>query len=133
MLVAGKGAEDSQSFQAKDSKGGFVRPISAFRNWVTPSGEPGATGRGGFAAEAGRYRLIVALSCPCASRTVIARKLKRLEEVLPFSIVEPARTKQGWRLREQDAEGDDFGGDERYLRAYYCRADPNFTGRATVP
>ncbi len=134
MLVAGKWTDDSQSIQTKDPKGGFVRPTSAFRNWVTPNGEPGPTGRGGFAPEAGRYRLFVSLSCPWASRTVIARKFKKLEEVLPVSVVEPAQTKQGWRLCGDGAADHDVGGDdERYLHAFYSRADPNFTGRATVP
>lgn len=34
-----------------------IRQISSFRNWVTPDGRPGPTGRGGFKAQAGRYHL----------------------------------------------------------------------------
>ena len=48
MFVAGKWREDSQSFLTNDPRGGFVRPTSAFRTWLTASGEPGATGRWGF-------------------------------------------------------------------------------------
>ncbi len=40
MLVAGKWTDDSQSIQTKDPKGGFVRPTSAFRNWVTQAASP---------------------------------------------------------------------------------------------
>lgn len=36
MLVNGKWTEDWQPVQAKDEKGGFVRQVSSFRNWVTP-------------------------------------------------------------------------------------------------
>ena len=82
----------------KTHKGGFVRQASTFRNWVTPDGAPGPTGEGGFAAEAGRYHLYVALICPWASRTLIARKLKGLEEAIAISVVEPAMTEQGWRF-----------------------------------
>ena len=38
MLVNGKWTEDWQPVQAKDEKGGFVRQISSFRNWITPDG-----------------------------------------------------------------------------------------------
>ena len=50
MLIEGKWTEDWQPVQATDAKGGFVRQISSFRNWVTPDGAPGPTGTGGFAA-----------------------------------------------------------------------------------
>lgn len=43
----------------------------------------GPTGDPGFAAEAGCYHLYVALICPWASRTLIARKLKKLATWCP--------------------------------------------------
>ncbi|SDL53472.1 putative glutathione S-transferase [Paracoccus chinensis] len=55
---------DWQPVQARDEKGGFVHQTSSFHNWVTPEGSLGPTGEGGFAAEAGRYHLYVALICP---------------------------------------------------------------------
>ena len=82
MLVDGKWTADWQPVQAKDAKGGFVRQVSSFRNWVTPDGAPGPTGEGGFRAEPGRYHLYAAIICPWATRALIARKLKGLEEVV---------------------------------------------------
>ena len=82
MLVNGKWMADWQPVQAKDDHGRFVRQMSSFRNWITPDGSPGPTGTAGFLAEAGRYRLYVALICPWASRTLIARKLKGLEDLI---------------------------------------------------
>jgi glutathionyl-hydroquinone reductase len=70
MLVDGKWEADWQPVQKVDEKGRFVRQTSSFRNWITPDGSPGPTGTGGFKAEAGRYRLYVALICPWASRTL---------------------------------------------------------------
>ncbi len=128
MLVDGKWVENWQPVQATDDKGGFVRQISGFRNWVTPDGAPGPTGTGGFRAEAGRYRLYVALICPWASRTLIARKLKGLEEVVALSVVEPEIGDQGWRF----AVPDPVTGAE-YMHGIYTLADPHYTGRATVP
>ena len=133
MLVNGKWTEDWQPVQAKDAKGGFVRQTSSFRNWVTPDGTPGPTGEGGFAAEAGRYHLYVALICPWASRTLIARKLKKLEDVVSVSVVEPALTDQGWRFGDYPgADRDELNG-ATFLHELYSRADDGFTGRATVP
>ena len=87
MLLDGKWVANWQPVQAKDEKGGFVRQVSSFRNWVTPDGAPGPTGRGGFRAEAGRYHLYVALICPWASRTLIARTLSGPGDVISVSVV----------------------------------------------
>ncbi|TNC73705.1 glutathione S-transferase family protein [Rubellimicrobium roseum] len=129
MLVNGRWTEDWQPVQAKDEKGGFVRQVSSFRHWVTPDGSPGPTGRGGFPAEAGRYHLHVALICPWASRTLIGRALKGLEKVISVSVVEPELSTQGWRF---PGDGDPVTG-AGYLHQIYTAADPDFTGRATVP
>lgn len=133
MLVDGKWTTDWQPVQAKDEKGGFVRQISSFRNWVTPDGSAGPTGKDGFKAEAGRYHLYVALICPWASRTLIGRKLKKLEDVISVSVLEPTLSDQGWRFgKYPDADRDVLNG-ATYLHEIYTQADPVFSGRATVP
>jgi glutathionyl-hydroquinone reductase len=129
MLVNGKWTENWQPVQAKDAKGGFVRQVSTFRNWVTPDGSAGPTGAGGFKAEAGRYHLYVAMICPWACRTLMARKLKGLEEAISVSIVEPELTDQGWRF----ATGADAVNAATYMHEVYTKADPQVNGRATVP
>lgn len=129
MLVNGKWVAKWDPVQAKDDKGGFVRQTSTFRNWVTPDGSPGPTGTGGFKAEAGRYHLYVALICPWASRTLMARKLKGLEDVVTLSIVDPELTDEGWRF----APGADPVNNATYMHDLYRKADPQVNGRATVP
>lgn len=133
MLVDGKWTEDWQPVQAKDEKGGFVRQISGFRNWVTPDGSVGPTGEAGFKAEAGRYHLYVAYICPWASRTLIGRKLKGLEDVISLSVVEPALTDQGWRFGDYPGSDRDSLNHATYMHEIYTKADPHYTGRATVP
>jgi len=128
MLVDGKWVADWQPVQAKDEKGGFVRQVSSFRNWVTPDGSAGPTGTGGFKAEAARYHLYVALICPWASRTLMGRALKKLEDLISVTVVEPQVTNEGWRF----ATPDPLNG-ASYMHQIYTRADPHFTGRATVP
>lgn len=133
MLVDGKWQENWQPVQKADKDGRFVRQVSSFRNWITPDGSAGPTGEGGFKAEAGRYRLYVALICPWASRTLIARALKGLEGVIPVTIVNPTLTDQGWQFGGYPGADEDplFG--STYMHELYTRADPEFTGRATVP
>lgn len=133
MLVDGKWTADWHPVQATDAKGGFVRQISGFRNWVTPDGCAGQTGEGGFKAEAGRYHLYVALICPWASRTLIGRALKKLEDVISVSVVEPALSDQGWRFGDYPEANRDELNSATYLHEIYTNADPHYTGRATVP
>jgi putative glutathione S-transferase len=118
--------------------GHFVRDQSAFRNWVTSDGSPGPTGVGGFEAEAGRYHLYVALACPWAHRTLIFRKLKKLEQVISISVVDPFMGEHGWSFSASDGSitpgstRDDING-ARYLYEIYALAKPHYTGRVTVP
>ena len=133
MLVDGKWTAEWKPVEKTDEKGGFVRQTSSFRNWVTPDGKAGPTGEAGFAAEAGRYHLYVALICPWASRTLIGRKLKGLEDVISLSIVEPAISDEGWRFGDYPGATADTVNGATYLHQVYTKADPHFTGRATVP
>jgi len=133
MLIKGKWTANWHPVQSKDSDGRFVRQTSSFRHWITPDGRPGPSGDGGFKAEANRYRLYVALICPWASRVLMARKLKQLDALIPVTVVEPALTDQGWRFGDYPGSDADplFG--SNYMHEIYTRADPDFTGRATVP
>ena len=133
MLVKGRWVSDWHPVQATDEKGGFVRQTSSFRNWITPDGSAGPTGEGSFPAEKGRYHLYVAYICPWASRTLIARKLKKLEEVVSLSVVEPALTDQGWRFGDYPGATRDEVNGATYLHEIYTLADPQVSGRATVP
>jgi putative glutathione S-transferase len=133
MLVNGKWTAAWDPVHAKDAKGGFVRQTSSFRNWVTPDGSPGPTGEAGFAAAAGRYHLYVALICPWASRTLIARALKRLDSAITVTVVEPALGDEGWRFGDDPVSRPDPLHGARHLHELYTRADPDYTGRATVP
>jgi putative glutathione S-transferase len=129
QLVDGVWQDDTE--QHKDGR--FVRPATKFRNWVTPDGAPGPSGDGGFAAEPGRYHLYVSLACPWASRTIIFRKLKKLEDVISLSVVSWHMGKDGWTFdKSEGSTGDAINGKQK-LSEIYVAADPHFTGRVTVP
>jgi putative glutathione S-transferase len=118
--------------------GHFVRDQSAFRNWVTADGSPGPTGAGGFKAEPGRYHLYVSLACPWAHRTLIFRKLKKLDDTISLSVVDPFMGENGWSFSAADGSltdgstRDEVNG-ARHLYEIYTMARPDYTGRVTVP
>ena len=118
------------SEQASAGDGRFHRAETNFRNWITPDGAPGPSGEGGFAAETNRYHLYVAWACPWAHRTLIFRKLKRLESFVGVSIVEPLLGEDGWIFSER--RPDHLNGRER-LYEVYAAARADYTGRASVP
>jgi putative glutathione S-transferase len=133
MMIDGKWAKSWEPVQAKDRDGRFVRQVSGFRNWITPDGRPGPTGEGGFRAEPGRYRLFVGFICPWASRTLAVRKLKGLEDIISVSVISPQMTDEGWAFEGfPGATGDPLFG-SRFIHEIYTKADPHYTGRATVP
>lgn len=117
-----------------DADGGrFVRSASQFRHWITADGSPGPSGRGGFAAAPGRYHLYVSLACPWAHRTLIFRALKGLEGMIGVSVVNPLMGPEGWTFAPGEGVlADPVHGASR-LHELYCRADPGYTGRVTVP
>jgi putative glutathione S-transferase len=121
-------------YDTKSTGGRFQRSAAQFRNWVTTDGQPGEHGTGGFKAEPDRYHLYVSLACPWAHRTLLMRKLKGLEQIIPVSVVNPLMFEHGWTF------GTDFPavtGDPLYHADYlyqlYLRADPHYSGRVTVP
>jgi len=133
MLVNGVWKDNWQPVQAKDEQGRFIRQTSSFRNWVTRDGAPGPTGTGGFKAEPGRYHLYVAYICPWASRTLIARELKGLRDIIGVTVVNPRLTDQGWQFGGYPGAQEDTLNGARYMHELYTRADPHISGRATVP
>lgn len=111
-------------YDTQKSAGHFQRQESVFRNHIT------ADGRSGFAAAAGRYHLYVSYACPWAHRTLIFRKLKRLEAVISVSTVDWRMLENGWEFTE--TLPDPLYG-STFLHQIYTRARPDYTGRVTVP
>ncbi|HKX60338.1 MAG TPA: glutathione S-transferase family protein [Verrucomicrobiae bacterium] len=118
----------SAQFPEEESDSGeFQRQEDAFRAWVTDDGSSP------HPAAAGRYHLYVSLACPWASRTLIVRKLKRLEESVGVTVVDPIRDDQGWAFRDGPGYSRDPVNGFRFLREAYEATDPDFSGRVTVP
>ena len=127
------GVWQSQWYDTSANGGRFVPAEPVFRNWVTPDGKPGPSGDGGFAAERDRYHLYVSLACPYAHRTVIFRKLKKLESVISMSILDPVMGEQGWQFGSGPGTTADTVNGKHRLGEIYLLADPRYTGRVSVP
>ena len=121
-------------YDTESTGGKFVRSTAKFRNWITADGTAGPSGDGGFKAESGRYHLYVSLACPWAHRTLIFRALKGLEDHIDVSIVHPDMLSEGWEFRTDfpGATGDRLYG-LPYARDIYLKAEPDISGRVTVP
>ncbi|MEM7717872.1 MAG: glutathione S-transferase family protein [Pseudomonadota bacterium] len=113
-------------YDTKSTGGAFVRSTAKFRNWITPDGE--------FPAETGRYHLYVSYACPWAHRTLIFRQLKELSDHISVSVVHPDMLKDGWTFADDypGATGDTLYG-LPFVRDIYTKADPQISGRVTVP
>ncbi|WP_319824798.1 glutathione S-transferase family protein [Thalassovita sp.] len=121
-------------YDTASTGGKFVRSTSGHRNWITADGQPGPTGKGGFAAESGRYHLYVSYACPWAHRTLIFRALKSLTSHISISVVHPDMLADGWTFAKDfpGTTGDTLQG-LSFLREVYQKANPNQSGRVTVP
>lgn len=121
-------------YDTSKSGGKFIRSESQFRNWITPDGKAGPTGSSGFKAEKDRYHLYISYACPWAHRTLIYRSLKGLEDFIDISVVHWLMDKDGWTF-EQEPEGivKDNLYNFSYAHQIYTKADPNYSGRVTVP
>jgi putative glutathione S-transferase len=121
--MAGKGQFPLEQTAA----GEFTRQDDAFREWVT------ADGRSAYPAAVGRYHLYVSWACPWAHRTIIVRKLKRLEPVIGMTVVDPIRDERGWAFRDGPGHSADRLNGFKFLSEAYHATDPAYRGRVTVP
>ncbi|VAW62144.1 Glutathione S-transferase, omega [hydrothermal vent metagenome] len=130
MLINGELVDDW--LDKEMSAGEFKRMASTYRHWITPDGRGGPDGVSGFAAEAGRYHLYVSHACPWAHRTIIFRRLKKLENIIGLSVVEAQMLDKGWTFAPQGEYVDHLYAC-RFMHEIYTRADKAFTGQITVP
>lgn len=120
QLVAGRWV-DGRVDASTDAKGRFLRASSSFR---------GRVGSEEFPVEAGRYHLYAQWACPWSQRVMILRVLKGLESMMGFSSPHSHMLEGGWHFSTDfpdEIEGVDF------MHELYTLADPDYTGKVTVP
>ena len=122
QMIDGKWHQEDVDLKGKD--GSLNRPDSKIRHFIT------SDGTSGFKAEKDRYHLYVAYACPWAHRTLIFRKLKKLEDIISVSFVHPLMLQNGWEFRD---EFKDQLNQKKYLYEIYQTSEPNYSGRVSVP
>lgn len=116
LLVEGKWVD--QWYDTKSTGGRFVRKDSSFRDFI---------GSDKFPAERDRYHLYISHACPWAHRASIFRSLKGLESIIGLTVVKAYMGDNGWEL------SDDPINHKKFMHEIYTSANPNYTGRVTVP
>ncbi len=119
--------QTAQFASETNDEGAFVRQRYTIRDRIT------ADGSSGFLAEPGRYHLYVSLACPWAHRSIIVRRLLKLEDVISMSVVDPIRDDRGWAFRDGPGFSIDPVNGFQFLSEAYLATDPSYTGRYTVP
>ncbi|PSQ52000.1 glutathione-dependent reductase [Halobacteriales archaeon SW_8_65_20] len=124
MYVDGEWRTDTYEL-SDDEDGEFDRSETTFRDEL---------GSDRFPAESGRYHLYVSRACPWAHGVAMVRSLRGLEDEISMDIVDPYRGERGWQFtpEKDDCTVDSLAGND-YLGETYLDADPNYTGRVTVP
>lgn len=113
--------------EEQSADGAFERQEDAFRDWVSTDGSTP------YAVETGRYHLYVCLACPWASRTLIVRHLKGLQQAIGVTMLDPIRDERGWAFRNGPGYSTDPINGFAFLSEAYVKTDPHFNGRVTVP
>ncbi|MEQ3639955.1 MAG: glutathione S-transferase family protein [Alteromonas sp.] len=124
LLVDGKWQD--KWYDTDKSGGKFERQASKFRHRIGDSD-------GKFAPESGRYHLYVSLACPWAHRTLIFRKLKKLESHIDVSVVHPEMLDNGWEFGDYPGATGDTLFNFEFAHQLYTKVDPDITTRVTVP
>jgi putative glutathione S-transferase len=121
LLIKGQLKDDW--FEKSSDEGEYVRKDSQFRDMITPA-----------EAEKDRYHLYVSYACPWAHRTLIFRKLKKLEDMISVSVVHPFMGNHGWDFKDDypGATGDTLYNFRR-MHEIYTRSQPEYSGIVTVP
>ncbi len=123
-----KGEWRDEWYDTESSGGEFIRQDSQFRHQI---------GDAAYPAEAGRYHLFVSLACPWAHRTLIFRKLKKLEGIIGATTVRPEMLEHGWVLSDEESVRCGYDPspvpDIKYMYEVYTAQQRDYSGRVTVP
>ncbi|CAL1699000.1 unnamed protein product [Somion occarium] len=130
MSVTAKDVQDLTDISRfkLEPDGSLKRATTTFRSFIEKGGQ--------FAPEKGRYHLYVSLACPWATRALIVRQLKGLQEFIGVTVVSPRLGKDGWPFGDVDkfpgAEPDPILG-AKHIKDVYLRALPEYANRFSVP
>lgn len=113
--------------QEQSTDGDFQRQEDSFRDWISEDR------KSPYPPASDRYHLYISLACPWACRTLIVRNLKKLQETVSMSVVDPLRDERGWAFRDGPGHSSDPVNGFSFLSEAYNATSPGYEGRVTVP
>ena len=115
------------SISSNDESGSFKRLDSVFRHNISEDNDK-------YIPETNRYHLYVSYACPWAHRTLIFRKLKKLENHISVDYIHPDMLDMGWSFSTNFPEttGDTIH-NKKYAHEIYQISDNKVSTKATVP
>ena len=113
--------------EEQSAEGEFERQEDAFRDLIE------AEASAAYPVAAGRYHLYISLACPWASRTLIVRNLKGLQDAIGVTVVDPIRDERGWAFRDGPGHSRDPINGFAFLSEAYSATRRDLDGRVTVP
>ena len=124
-LIDGKW--EKRSIITSDEKGSYARLPRTFENNISCDDSV-------YTPDSNRYHLYVSYACPWATRALIYRKLKSLEDHISVDVVHPDLLEEGWAFDDSypGATKESLYG-FKFLRELYQKSDPNVTTSVTVP
>ena len=124
-LIDGKW--EKRSIITSDEKGSYARLPRTFENKISSDDAV-------YTPDSKRYHLYVSYACPWATRALIYRKLKSLEDHISVDVVHPDLLEEGWAFDDSypGATKESLYG-FKFLRELYQKSDPNVTTSVTVP
>jgi len=124
-LIDGKW--EKRSIITSDEKGSYARLPRTFENKISSDDAV-------YTPDSKRYHLYVSYACPWATRALIYRKLKSLEDHISLDVVHPDLLEEGWAFDDSypGATKESLYG-YKFLRQLYQKSDPNVTTSVTVP
>ena len=124
-LIDGKW--EKRSIITSDEKGSYARLPRTFENKISSDDAV-------YTPDSKRYHLYVSYACPWATRALIYRKLKSLEDHISLDVVHPDLLEEGWAFDDSypGATKESLYG-FKFLRELYQKSDPNVTTSVTVP
>jgi putative glutathione S-transferase len=126
ILVDGEWQTDG--YELTNEAGEFERQTTSFHDSIRD--DPDAR----YTPDPDRYHLYTSYACPWAHRTLLIRALKGLHGVITVDYLDPYRDEDGWQFTpKKDGCTPDTVNGRAYLREIYQMADPEMTGRVTVP
>ena len=115
------------SISSNHESGSFKRLDSVFRHNISDDNDK-------YIPETNRYHLYVSYACPWAHRTLIFRKLKKLENHISVDYIHPDMLDMGWSFSTNFPEttGDTIH-NKKYAHEIYQISDNKVSTKATVP